>query len=185
MGINNPLPASLQSECRKASRILASFVDPKQSFGPDKIIPPSVLSNAKGLAIITVLKAGFLFSGRVGSGLVVARKADGSWSAPSAIATAGAGFGGQIGAELTDFVMILNDSNAVKTFAQVGSITLGGNVSVAAGPVGRNAEASGAASLRSVAGIFSYSKTKGLFAGVSLEGSVIVERKDADRKSVV
>jgi len=67
-----------------------------------------------------------------------------------------AGFGGQIGAELTDFVMILNDSNAVKTFAQVGSITLGGNVSVAAGPVGRNAEASGAASLRSVAGIFSY-----------------------------
>ncbi|CAZ83292.1 unnamed protein product [Tuber melanosporum] len=182
MGINNPLPASLRSECRKASRILASFVDPKQSFGPDKIIPPSVLSNAKGLAIITVLKAGFLFSGRVGSGLVVARKGDGSWSAPSAIATAGAGFGGQIGAELTDFVMILNDSNAVKTFAQVGSITLGGNVSVAAGPVGRNAEASGAASLRSIAGIFSYSKTKGLFAGVSLEGSVIVERKDANKK---
>ncbi|PWW80813.1 DUF500-domain-containing protein [Tuber magnatum] len=182
MGINNPLPASLHSECRKASRILASFVDPKQSFGPDKIIPPSVLSNAKGLAVITVLKAGFLFSGRVGSGLVIARKADGSWSAPSAIATAGAGFGGQIGAELTDFVMILNDTNAVKTFAQVGSITLGGNVSVAAGPVGRNAEASGAASLRSVAGIFSYSKTKGLFAGVSLEGSVIVERKDANKK---
>ncbi|RPA96716.1 DUF500-domain-containing protein [Choiromyces venosus 120613-1] len=172
MGINNPLPASLHSECRKASRILASFVDPKQSFGPDKIIPPSVLSNAKGLAIITVLKAGFLFSGRVGSGLVVARKADGCI----------AGFGGQIGAELTDFVMILNDSSAVKTFAQVGSITLGGNVSVAAGPVGRNAEASGAASLRSVAGIFSYSKTKGLFAGVSLEGSVIVERKDANKK---
>lgn len=67
-----------------------------------------------------------------------------------------AGFGGQIGAELTDFVMILNDANAVKTFAQSGSITLGGNVSVAAGPVGRNAEASGVASLRSVAGIFSY-----------------------------
>ncbi|KAL7276900.1 hypothetical protein RUND412_000092 [Rhizina undulata] len=182
MPINNPLPSSLQSECRKASRILASFVDPKQSFGPDKIIPPSVLANAKGLAIITVFKAGFLFSGRVGSGLVVARNTDGSWSAPSAIATAGAGFGGQIGAELTDFVMILNDANAVKTFSQVGSITLGGNVSVAAGPVGRNAEASGAASLRSIAGIFSYSKTKGLFAGVSLEGSVIVERRDANKK---
>jgi len=59
---------------------------------------------------------------------------------------------------------------------------LGGNVSVAAGPVGRNAEASGAASLRSVAGIFSYSKTKGLFAGVSLEGSVIMERRDANSK---
>ncbi|KAF3909390.1 hypothetical protein AA313_de0201143 [Arthrobotrys entomopaga] len=182
MGINNPLPASLNSECRKASRVLASFIDPRQSFGPDKIIPPSVLQNAKGLAVITVLKAGFLFSGRVGSGLVVARLSDGSWSAPSAIATAGAGFGGQIGAELTDFVMVLNDAAAVKTFSSVGSITLGGNVSIAAGPVGRNAEASGAASLKGVAGIFSYSKTKGLFAGVSLEGSVIIERRDANKK---
>lgn len=107
---------------------------------------------------------------------------DGSWSAPSAIATGGAGFGGQIGVELTDFVFILNDASAVKTFSQAGSLTLGGNVSLAAGPVGRNAEAAGAASLRSVAAIFSYSKTKGLFAGVSLEGSAIIERKDANTK---
>ena len=71
---------------------------------------------------------------------------------------------------------------AVKTFAQVGSITLGGNVSIAAGPVGRNAEAAGAASLKSVSGIFAYSKTKGLFAGVSLEGSVLIERRDANEK---
>lgn len=103
-------------------------------------------------------------------------------SAPSAIGTVGGGFGGQIGFELTDFVFILNDAAAVKTFAQVGSITLGGNVSLAAGPVGRNAEAAGAASLKSIAGIFSYSKTKGLFAGVSLEGSVLIERRDANEK---
>jgi hypothetical protein len=70
----------------------------------------------------------------------------------------------------------------VKTFAQAGSLTFGGNVSIAAGPVGRNAEAAGAASLRSVAGIFSYSKTKGLFAGVSLEGSGMIERRDANEK---
>lgn len=70
----------------------------------------------------------------------------------------------------------------MKGFAQAGSLTLGGNVSVAAGPIGRNAEAAGAASLRSVAGIFSYSKTKGLFAGVSLEGSAIIERRDANEK---
>lgn len=92
------------------------------------------------------------------------------------------GFGGQIGFELTDFVFILNDSSAVRTFAQTGSLTLGGNVSLAAGPVGRNAEAAGAASLKGVAGIFSYSKTKGLFAGVSLEGSGIIERRDANEK---
>ncbi|KAI9151827.1 SH3 domain-containing protein [Paramyrothecium foliicola] len=182
MGINNPLPSSMASECKKCGRILTSFINPRQAFGPEKVIPPSILAGAKGLAVITVLKAGFLGSGRFGSGLVVARLPDGSWSAPSAIATAGAGFGGQIGFELTDFVFILNDMNAVKTFAQAGSLTLGGNVSLAAGPVGRNAEAAGAASLKSVAGIFSYSKTKGLFAGVSLEGSAIIERRDANEK---
>ncbi|KAI1662069.1 DUF500-domain-containing protein [Daldinia decipiens] len=182
MGINNPIPSSMASECKKCGKILTSFIDPRQAFGPDKIIPPSVLANAKGLAILTVIKAGFLGSARFGSGLVVARLPDGTWSAPSAIITAGGGFGGQIGFELTDFVFILNDSHAVKTFSQQGSITLGGNVSIAAGPVGRNAEAAGAASLRSVAGVFSYSKTKGLFAGVSLEGSAIVERRDANEK---
>ncbi|CAK3886591.1 SH3 domain-containing [Lecanosticta acicola] len=180
--INNPLPSSMRSECKKCGRILASFIDPRQAFGPDRIIPPQILSNAKGLAILTVFKAGFLGSGRFGSGVVVARLADGSWSAPSAIGTVGGGFGGQIGFELTDFVFILNDASAVKTFAQVGSLTLGGNVSIAAGPVGRNAEAAGAASLKSVSGIFAYSKTKGLFAGVSLEGSVLIERRDANEK---
>jgi lipid-binding SYLF domain-containing protein len=129
-----------------------------------------------------VIKAGFLGSARYGNGVVVARLADGTWSAPSAIGTGGAGFGGQIGFELTDFVFILNDAAAVRTFSQQGSITLGGNVSIAAGPVGRNAEAAGAASLKGVAGIFSYSKTKGLFAGVSLEGSAIIERRDANEK---
>ena len=70
----------------------------------------------------------------------------------------------------------------MKAFSQAASVTLGGNVSIAAGPVGRNAEASGAASMKGVAGVFSYSKTKGLFAGVSLEGSVLIERRDANEK---
>jgi lipid-binding SYLF domain-containing protein len=161
---------------------LASFVKPNQIAGPDDIIPPHVLKNAKGLAIITVLKAGFLFSGRAGSGVIVARLPDGSWSAPSAIVTAGAGVGGQIGAELTDFVFILNSKAAVDSFAQMGSVTLGTNISVAAGPLGRNAEAAGTASLKSASAVFAYSKTKGLFAGVSLEGSAIVERREANRK---
>ena len=113
---------------------------------------------------------------------MVARLSDGSWSAPSAIVTGGGGFGGQIGFELTDFVFILNDYAAVRTFSQQGSLSLGGNVSIAAGPVGRNAEAAGTASLKGVAGVFSYSKTKGLFAGVSLEGSAIIERRDANEK---
>lgn len=182
MGINNPIPRSLKSESKKAAKVLSSFIKPNQIAGPDEIIPPNVLKNAKGLAVITVLKAGFLFSGRAGSGVIVARLPDGSWSAPSAIVTAGAGVGGQIGAELTDFVFILNSKAAVDSFAQFGSITLGANISVAAGPLGRNAEGAGTASLKSASAIFSYSKTKGLFAGVSLEGSAIVERREANRK---
>lgn len=96
--------------------------------------------------------------------------------------TGGGGFGGQIGFELTDFVFILNDAAAVQSFSQKGSVTLGGNISIAAGPVGRNAEASGTASMKGVAGVFSYSKTKGLFAGVSLESSILIERRDANEK---
>lgn len=182
MGINNPIPRSLRSESVKAAKILSSFIKPNQVLGADDIIPHDVLLNAKGLAILTVLKAGFLFSGRAGSGVVVARLPDGTWSAPSAIVTAGAGVGGQVGAELTDFVFILNTEAAVESFAQYGSVTLGGNVSVAAGPLGRNAEVAGNASTKNVAAIFAYSKTKGLFAGVSLEGSAIVERREANRK---
>ncbi|RKF65016.1 SH3 domain-containing protein [Golovinomyces cichoracearum] len=182
MRVHNPLPSNMEAECLKCSKILASFIDPGQAYGLDKFIPSSVLANAKGLAILTVFKAGFLGSARYGNGIVVARLSDGRWSAPSAIGTGGAGFGGQIGFEWTDFVFILNDSAAVRTFSQMGSLTLGGNLSVAAGPVGRNAEAAGAASLKSMAGIFSYSRTKGLFAGISLEGSVIMERRDANEK---
>ncbi|KAI9028297.1 hypothetical protein CLU79DRAFT_885167 [Phycomyces nitens] len=178
--LNSPIPTNLEGECKKAAKILNSFIDPGQ--GLDKVIPTNIIENAQGLAIYTVIKAGFLFSGRAGSGLVVARLPDGGWSAPSAIGTGGMGAGGQIGAELTDFVLVLNTKEAVKTFSQFGNVTLGGNVSVAAGPIGRNAEASGSASFKHIAAIFSYSKTKGLFAGVSIEGSVVVTRGDANEK---
>lgn len=182
MGINNPLPSSLKSETKKAAKILNSFVKPNQVFGAEEVIPPNVLRNAKGLAILTVFKAGFLFSGRAGSGVVVSRLRDGTWSSPSAICLAGGGAGGMVGAELTDFVFILNTYDAVKSFSQFGSITLGGNMSVAAGPLGRSAEASASASMKGVAAVFAYSKTKGLFAGVSLEGSVLLERRETNRK---
>ncbi|RKF55436.1 SH3 domain-containing protein [Erysiphe neolycopersici] len=182
MPIHNPLPSNMEAECRKCGKILASFIDPNRAFSPDKIIPSSILANAKGLVILTVFKAGFLGSARYGNGVVVAKLSDGSWSAPSAVGAGGAGFGGQIGIELTDFVFILNDRAAVRTLSQMGSLTLGGNISVAAGPMGRTAEAAGAASFKSVAAIFSYSRTKGFFAGVSFEGSVIVERRDANER---
>lgn len=103
-------------------------------------------------------------------------------SAPSAIGTVGLGGGFQVGLELTDFVFVLNDDAAVRTLSEAGTFTLGVNVSIAAGPTGRNAEAAGAASAKAVSGIFAYSDTKGIFAGASLEGSAIIERKDANEK---
>ena len=155
---------------------------PNQVLGEDQVIPPNVLQNAKGLAIITVFKAGFLFSGRAGSGVIVARQGGGYWSAPSAIGIAGAGAGGMVGVELTDFVFILNTEESVKAFSEFGTITLGGNVSVSAGPIGRNAEYDASASTAGVTTVYSYSKSKGLFAGISVEGSAIIERRETNRK---
>ncbi|ORZ41111.1 hypothetical protein BCR44DRAFT_43601 [Catenaria anguillulae PL171] len=179
--MKNPLPQSLDAEVRKCSKILRQFVKPGvpgKGLPTDQYIPLDILSRARGIAVLTVVKAGFMWSGKTGSGIVVARLPDGSWSAPSAIATAGVSFGAQIGAEVTDFVIVLNTDSAVKAFSQAGNVTLGGNLSVAAGPWGRTAEASG--TVRNLAAVYSYSKSKGLFAGVSIEGAIIIERKDCN-----
>lgn len=106
-----------------------------------------------------VLKAGFVFSGKAGSGLVIARLPDGSWSAPSCIGTAGVGWGLQIGADVTDFVVVLNSEDAVKAFSMGGNVTIGGNISASAGPIGTGGAVQ--ASLASPAPMFSYSKSKG------------------------
>ncbi|OCH91303.1 DUF500-domain-containing protein [Obba rivulosa] len=183
MKLNSPLPQSLSKECEKAAKIFKSFVDSGNN-GLDGVIPRSVLENARGFAIFTVFKAGFLFSARAGSGVVIAKLEDGSWSAPSAIGCAGLGVGGQVGAEMTDFLVVLNSPSAVKSFMAAGSLTLGGNLSVAVGPLGRNGEAIGSVnSSGKLAAMYSYSKTRGLFGGVSIEGTVIVERQDANAQA--
>ncbi|EJU00985.1 DUF500-domain-containing protein, partial [Dacryopinax primogenitus] len=178
--LNSPIPVPLPKEVQKCAKILESFVDSSNN-GLDGVIPRQVLQNAKGFAIFTVFKAGFVVSARAGSGVVIARLNDGSWSAPSAIGTAGMGFGGQAGAEVTDFLVVLNSRSAVRSFMSAGSLTLGGNMSIAVGPLGRNGEASGSLNTNGkLATMYSYSKTKGLFGGVSIEGSILVERQDAN-----
>ncbi|EGF82619.1 hypothetical protein BATDEDRAFT_9413 [Batrachochytrium dendrobatidis JAM81] len=178
MKLHNPLPESLDVQCTKAASILEHFAKGTTKLD-STFIPFKILEKARGIAIITIVKAGFLWSGRAGSGLVVARLPDGSWSAPSAIMVAGAGVGAQIGAEITDFVFVLNNAAAVRSFSHSGNLTLGGNMSVAAGPTGRTTEAAGM--IADLAPIYSYSKSKGLFAGVSLEGTVIITRNDANK----
>ncbi|MDR3567456.1 MAG: YSC84-related protein [Syntrophobacteraceae bacterium] len=162
----------MQEDINRAVATIHAFRDM-----PDKSIPQEVLRRAKGVAIITVIKGGFVFSGHGGSGVVLARTRRG-WSGPSAIGTGGAGFGFQIGAEQTEFVFVLNTHEAVRAFSQGGNVQLGGNVSVAAGPVGRTAEAD----VTPVAAVYAYSRSQGLFAGVSLTGSIIVTRNEANAR---
>ncbi|CAG8039298.1 unnamed protein product [Penicillium nalgiovense] len=178
--LHNPLPASLSSECKKAAAILESFINPKLKIDGD--IPRKIFAGAKGIAIFTAFRVGFLGSVRFGSGLIVARLSDGSWSAPSAMAMGSLGAGGQFGAELTDFVFVLTTDAAVKTFMQSGNLTLGGNISMAVGPIGRSAEAGGVVGTKSATGVFAYSKTRGLYGGLTVEGGVLAERADANKK---
>uniref|UniRef100_A0A8D1GZ21 SH3 domain-containing YSC84-like protein 1 n=1 Tax=Sus scrofa TaxID=9823 RepID=A0A8D1GZ21_PIG len=178
--VNNPIPSNLKSEAKKAAKILREFTEITSRNGPDKIIPAHVIAKAKGLAILSVIKAGFLVTARGGSGIVLARLPDGKWSAPSAIGIAGLGGGFELGIEVSDLVIILNYGRAVEAFAKGGNLTLGGNCTVAVGPLGRNLE--GNVSLRSSAAVFTYCKSRGLFAGISLEGSCLIERKETNRK---
>lgn len=144
---------------------------------PENAIPPAVMRDAKGLAILTITKAGFIFSGRGGTGIVVARTGKG-WSGPSGIGSGGVGVGFQAGAKVTEFVIVLNTDKAVGAFAKGGNVTLGGALSIAAGPVGRAAEANVALQ----AAMYSYSRSQGVFGGVSLEGTVIGARTDANKE---
>jgi lipid-binding SYLF domain-containing protein len=161
----------MQADVDQAAAIIERF-----EALPEKEIPPTVLRNARGLAILTVTKAGFIGSARGGTGVVVARTGSKGWSGPSAIGTGGLGVGFQAGAEITEFVIVLNTPAAVEAFAKQGNFTLGGNLSVAAGPVGRSVE--GSVALQ--AAMYSYSRTQGLFAGVSLEGTGIGTRDEVN-----
>jgi lipid-binding SYLF domain-containing protein len=160
----------LQDDVDQATTIIERFYEL-----PETAIPKAVMRNAKGLAIMTVFKAGFGVSGQGGKGVVVARTAHG-WSGPSGIGTGGGGFGLQIGAAVTEFVIVLNTDEAVKAFSRGGNVTIGADVSVVAGPVGRDL----AAEVMPVAAVYTYSNSQGLFAGMSLQGAVIATRDDAN-----
>lgn len=159
--------SKLQKQIDTATVIVSEF---RQM--PENSIPPSVLKDCKGLAIITVVKGGFIIGVRGGSGIVIAKDASGAWTAPSSVGMGGGSIGFQIGAEVTDFILVLNTDGAVDALSK-SNCTLGADASIAAGPVGRTVEAD----MTVVSAIFAYSRSKGLFAGVSLEGAIITEEK--------
>lgn len=138
---------------------------------PENGVPPALLSSSYGVAVIPgMLKAGFILGGRYGQGIMVVRNSTGSWSNPCFITIAGGSVGWQIGAQSTDVILVFKTRRSASALAD-GKFTLGADASVAAGPVGRSAEAATDAQLR--AEILSYSRSRGLFAGVALEGAAL------------
>ena len=138
---------------------------------PEQAIPPTLLNNAYAVAVIpSVIKAGFIIGASYGKGVLVVRRPDGRWSNPSFITLGAGSLGWQAGAQSSDIILVFKTRKGV-TNIENGKLTLGGDANVAAGPVGRHTRA--ATDWRLKAEIYSYSRNRGLFAGISLEGAYI------------
>ena len=154
----------------KAARVFDEIMS-----APDKAIPKRVLDDADCVAVFpSVIKAAFGIGGRGGRGVVSCRAANG-WSAPAFLKVGGGSFGAQIGVESTDYVMLFMTPESARSLLE-SNVKVGGNLSVAAGPVGR--EAGAATDVKLNAQLLTYSRSKGLFAGAALEGAVIETAND-------
>ncbi|KAK7509795.1 hypothetical protein IWZ03DRAFT_319936 [Phyllosticta citriasiana] len=187
-------PTTLDKESDKAARILRSFckdgfyeeevvttIDgPKQKQKVLKKIPADVIRNAKGLAIFTTMRSGLWISGAGGSGILVGRMEDGNWSPPSGIMLHTAGLGFLVGVDIYDCVVVINTQQALEAFAKV-RCTLGGEVSAVAGPLGVGGIVETEVHKRQ-APVFNYMKSRGLYAGVQIDGTVVIERTDENEK---
>lgn len=149
----------------------ATVVLKEMSAIPENSIPERLLAEAYAIAIVPDLaKAGFVFGGRYGKGLISIRDKDGAWSNPNFIKLTGGSVGFQVGVQSSDLILVFTSAAGVESIIK-GKFTLGADAAVAAGPVGRNVQASTDEKFK--AEIYSYSRSKGLFAGVSVDGSAI------------
>ena len=147
---------------------------------PEESIPERLLREAEAIAVMPdVVKAGLVFGGRGGKGLMAVRGSDGTWSNPTFISLGGGSFGFQAGVQSADVVLVFRNRRGVDNIVN-GKFTLGADASVAAGPVGRSAQASTDGQLK--AEIYSYSRARGLFAGIALDGAVIAIDNRANRR---
>jgi lipid-binding SYLF domain-containing protein len=146
---------------------------------PESSIPPSLLQKAKAIGIFpNQVKAGLFLAGQFGHGVVLTRdEKTGQWSAPAFFRMSGGSFGLQLGGQASDVVFVVTNERGVQGLLQ-NKFTLGADASVAAGPVGRDAEARTDWHLK--ANVLSYSRSKGLFAGLSLDGVMINQDRDAN-----
>ncbi len=151
------------NELNESTQIMQELTGPQATAG----IPDGVLKNAKCIAVIPkMLKAGFVVGGQHGSGVATCRLANGHWSPPAPFSLSGASFGLQIGGEEVGYVMMIMNDNGLQAL-ESGHFKIGAGVDATAGPVGRTADASGAWK----ASILSYSRSKGAYAGATLQGA--------------
>jgi lipid-binding SYLF domain-containing protein len=167
---------TVADQLQKATNVLNEIMR-----APDQGIPADLLAKAVCVGIVpSELKFAIGVGGTYGRGVLVCRKGgDGPWGAPSMFTLGGGSFGLQLGGEATDVVFIVMNPEGARKLVQ-DSVKLGGEISAAAGPVGRSGE--GATDAQLHAEILSYSRTRGLFAGVSLDGSVLKQDEDDNRK---
>ncbi len=164
----NASPKQQKDASKKADS--ASKVFEQVMGAPDRSIPRELLDRAEAVAVFPgMIKAGFVVGGRGGSG-VISRRVTGGWSAPAFFKMGGASLGLQIGAAKTDLILLFMNEDALRGLLE-DKLEVGGEASAAAGPVGRTASAT--TNLTLDAGILSYSRSKGLFAGLELKGAVI------------
>jgi len=158
----------------EAARVLEEILSVK-----DNNIPRAILDKARAIVVIpSTVKGAFVVGGQRGKG-VISGRVDSSWSPPAFITLTGGSVGLQIGGQATDIVLVVMNERGLTNLMQ-NSFKIGGSASVAAGPVGREATAS--TDYRFEAEILSYSRSRGLFAGVSLAGSTIRADRDANEK---
>jgi len=146
---------------------------------PDQNIPEDLIRKCEAIAIFpNTVSLGLGIGGKYGQGIIMVRNKNGvGWSSPAIFTLAGGSLGWQIGGQATDIVLLIMNRRSVDGILQ-GKLKLGADAAVSAGPVGRNAEASTDAQLKG--GILSYSRSRGLFVGIKLEGAVIKEHKDGN-----
>lgn len=146
----------------------------------DKSIPAGLIRDCAAIAIIPdVIKAGFVIGGRHGKGVLLVRTKSGGWSDPAFIDIKGGSVGWQAGVQSADIVLVFRTPRGVENIAE-GKFTLGADAGIAAGPLGRQAEASTDSAFK--AEILSYSRSRGLYAGLSLQGSSLQEDRKANKK---
>lgn len=145
-----------------------------------KKIPTKVIQNAKGLCIFTTMRSGLWVSGSGGAGVLVARKPDGTWSPPSGIMMHTVGVGFLVGVDIYDCVIVINSDKALEAFQSV-RCTLGGEISAVAGPAGVGGILDTELHKRQ-APLFTYIKSRGFYAGLQLDGTIVIERTDENER---